>query len=125
MTAQALSTQGEVDQPTLRVRLARLGSEPALFSVKCFVAAMLAYYVALRIGLTRPYWAITTSYLVAQPLAGAVLSKAVFRVAGTVLGATAAVVLVPTFVNEPAALSLALALWLGVCLYFSLLDRTP
>ena len=78
-----------------------------------------------RIGLTRPYWAITTSYLVAQPLAGAVLSKAVFRVAGTVLGATAAVVLVPAFVNEPVALSLALALWLGVCLYFSLLDRTP
>lgn len=125
MTAQALSTQSEVDRPTLRLRLARLGSEPALFSVKCFVAAMLAYYVALRIGLTRPYWAITTSYLVAQPLAGAVLSKAVFRVAGTVLGATAAVVLVPAFVNEPVALSLALALWLGVCLYFSLLDRTP
>ncbi|WP_420140079.1 FUSC family protein [Sphingomonas sp.] len=125
MTAQALPTRSEVDRPTLRMRLARLGSEPALFSVKCFAAAMLAYYVALRIGLTRPYWAITTSYIVAQPLAGAVLSKAVFRVAGTALGATAAVVLVPTFVNEPAALSLGLALWLGVCLYFSLLDRTP
>lgn len=102
----------------------RLGGEPALFSVKCLIAAFLAYYVALRIGLTRPFWAVTTSYIVAQPLAGAVLSKAVFRVAGTVLGATAAVLLVPAFVNEPAALSLALALWLGLCLYISLLDRT-
>jgi len=109
----------------MRALWSRLGGEPALFSVKCLLAATLAYYVALRIGLTRPYWAVTTSYIVAQPLAGAVLSKAVFRVAGTVLGATAAVVLVPAFVTEPAALSLALALWLGVCLYLSLLDRTP
>src|ERR1700761_3931905 len=99
--------------------------EEALFSVKCFLAAMLAFYIALRIGLTRPYWAVTTSYIVAQPLAGAVLSKAVFRLIGTALGATAAVVLVPAFVNEPMVLSLALAGWLGLCLYISLLDRTP
>ncbi|MDB5738750.1 MAG: Fusaric acid resistance protein [Sphingomonas bacterium] len=103
----------------------RAAAEIALFSVKCFVAAMLAYYIALRIGLTRPYWAVTTSYIVAQPLAGAVLSKAVFRVAGTVLGAAAAVVLVPNLVNAPELLSLALALWLGVCLYISMQDRTP
>lgn len=102
-----------------------VGAEPALYSVKCFVAAMLAYYVALRIGLTHPTWAVTTSYIVAQPLAGAVLSKAVFRVSGTILGAGAAVVLVPSFVNSPPVLSLALALWLGLCLYLALLDRTP
>jgi uncharacterized membrane protein YccC len=101
------------------------GAEELLFSVKCFAAAMLAYYVALRIGLQRPYWAVTTSYIVAQPLAGAVLSKAVFRAGGTILGATAAVLLVPTFVNAPLVLSFALALWLGVCLYVSLLDRSP
>ncbi|WP_242181885.1 FUSC family protein [Sphingomonas sp. CARO-RG-8B-R24-01] len=105
--------------------LDRFGSRNALFAVKCFVAAMLAYYIALKIGLTRPYWAVTTSYIVAQPLAGAVLSKAVFRVAGTVLGAIAAVVLVPNLVNAPELLSLGLALWLGLCLYISLLDRTP
>ncbi|KQS03457.1 Fusaric acid resistance protein [Sphingomonas sp. Leaf357] len=105
--------------------LERFGTREALFSVKCLIAATLAYYIALRIGLTRPYWAVTTSYIVAQPLAGAVLSKAVFRVAGTVLGAMAAVVLVPWLVNAPELLSLALALWLGLCLYISLLDRTP
>jgi uncharacterized membrane protein YccC len=103
----------------------RADADAALFSVKCFVAAMLAYYVALRIGLNRPFWAVVTSYIIAQPLAGAVLSKAVFRLIGTVLGATAAVVLVPAFVNEPAVLSLALALWLGLCIYLAQLDRTP
>ena len=100
-------------------------AEAMLFSAKCFIAAMLAYYIALRIGLNRPFWAVVTSYIIAQPLAGAVLSKAVFRFIGTLLGAAAAVALVPTFVNEPVVLSLALALWLGLCLYLSQLDRTP
>ena len=105
--------------------IARLGGGAALFSVKCLFAAMLAYYIALRIGLTRPYWAVTTSYIVAQPLAGAVVSKAVFRLLGTILGAAVAVLLVPNLVNAPELLSLGLALWLGLCLYVSLQDRTP
>lgn len=99
--------------------------QAVLFSLKCFVAAMLAYYIALRIGLPRPYWAVTTSYIVAQPLAGAVLSKAVFRLIGTVVGATVAVILVPTFVNEPVVLTTALALWMSLCVFVSLFDRTP
>lgn len=103
----------------------KLDAEAGLFAVKCYLAAMLAYYVALSIGLTRPFWAVVTSYIVAQPLAGAVRSKAVYRLGGTLLGATAAVVLVPTFVNAPMVLSAALALWLGLCLYVALLDRTP
>ncbi|PXA85643.1 FUSC family protein [Nostoc sp. 3335mG] len=103
----------------------RADADAVLFSAKCFVAAMLAYYIALSIGLNRPFWAVVTSYIIAQPLAGAVLSKAVFRLIGTVLGATAAVVLVPAFVNEPAVLTLALSLWLGLCIYLAQLDRTP
>jgi len=102
----------------------RWGVDAALFSAKCFVGAMLAYWIALRIGLTRPYWAVATAYIVAQPLAGAAVSKAVFRLCGTLLGAVAAVVLVPNLVNSPELLSLALALWLGLCLYISLQDRT-
>jgi uncharacterized membrane protein YccC len=52
-------------------------------------------------------------------------SKALYRVLGTTLGGVAAVVIVPTFVNSPLLMSLVMALWAGVCLYFSLLDRTP
>jgi hypothetical protein len=100
-------------------------AEAALFSLKSFVAAIIAYYIALRIGFAQPVWAMTTVYVVSQPLAGTVLSKAVFRLLGTILGATAAVVLVPAFVNEPLVLSFALALWLGLCAYIAQLDRTP
>jgi uncharacterized membrane protein YccC len=96
-----------------------------LFSAKSFLAAMLALYIGLRIGLPRPFWAMLTAYVVSNPFSGAVRSKAIFRVGGTVLGSMAAVLLVPALANAPELLSLALALWVGLCLYISLLDRTP
>lgn len=103
----------------------RFGCGPAIFALKCYLAAMLALFLALRIGLERPYWAFLTSFIVAQPLAGAVISKAVYRVGGTILGATATVVMVPTLANAPELLTLAFALWLALCVFVSLLDRTP
>ena len=103
----------------------RLGWPAALFSLKCYGAAMLALYVAFSIGLERPYWAFLTSYIVAQPLAGAVISKAVFRVIGTLVGAMFAVAIVPPLVNAPELLSLAMAGWLALCVFVSLMDRTP
>src|ERR1700739_3953907 len=99
--------------------------ETAVFSVKSYVAAVIAYYVALRVGFSQPQWALLTVYIVSQPLAGAVLSKALFRLLGTLLGGAAAVAFVPAFVNEPLVLSFVLALWLGLCVYVALLERTP
>src|ERR1700735_2251287 len=104
-----------------------LDPRKAIFSINTFVAAMLALYIALDVGLPRPYWAFGTAYIVALPLplAGAVRSKGVYRLMGTILGAAAAVALVPNLVDLPEILSLALALWVGICLFISLLDRTP
>ncbi|PVM77422.1 FUSC family protein [Caulobacter radicis] len=96
-----------------------------LFSLNSFVAAMLALWIGFAVGLPRPYWAMTTAYIVSQPLAGAVRSKALYRVLGTMLGGAAAVAMVPNLVNAPVLLCLALALWVGACLTISLLDRTP
>jgi len=96
-----------------------------LFSLKCLLAAILGLYVSLRIGLTRPFWVIGTVYLVSQPLSGATLSRGLFRLLGTVGGAAATVLLVPRFANAPLVLSVALAAWMGLCLYLAMLDRTP
>jgi uncharacterized membrane protein YccC len=103
----------------------RLGFSEAMFAINSFAAAMLALYIAFSLGLPRPYWAMLTVYITVQPLSGALRSKAVYRVIGTVMGGAAAVILVPNLVGSPAILSLALAGWVGVCLYLSLLDRTP
>ena len=95
-----------------------------LFSLKSFAAAMLAMYIANRAGLPRPFWAMLTSYVVAAPMAGNVRSKALYRFCGTLIGCTATVLMVPALANAPELLTLALALWVGGCLYLSLQDRT-
>jgi uncharacterized membrane protein YccC len=96
-----------------------------LFSVKSFAAAMLAVYISMRIGLPRPFWAMMTAYIVSAPFAAPTRSKGMYRAGGTLLGAVVVTFLVPQLANSPELLSLALALWIGGCLYFSLLDRTP
>jgi uncharacterized membrane protein YccC len=96
-----------------------------LFSLKSFAAAMLALAVALAVGLDRPYWAMATVYIVAHPLSGAVRSKGVYRLIGTLVGAAATIVLVPNLDDAPELLTCAFALWIGFCLYLSVLDRTP
>ena len=93
--------------------------------MKAFVAAMLALYCALALGLPRPYWAMATVYVVSHPLSGATRSKGVYRALGTLLGAAGSVVIVPTLGSEPVLFSLVLALWTGLLMYFALLDRTP
>ncbi|MBS0239198.1 MAG: FUSC family protein [Proteobacteria bacterium] len=96
-----------------------------LFSVKTFAAASLALFVSLWISLPNPYWAVATIYIASNPLSGATRSKAIFRVMGTLIGAVAAVVMVPNLANAPVLLVLAMASWAALCLYISLLDRSP
>lgn len=103
----------------------KVDADAMLFSAKTFAAAMLAYYISLRIGLPKPFWAIVTVYIVSQTSAGASLSRGVYRLVGTIAGAVATVAIVPNFVNDPVVCSVVLAGWIGLCLYFSLLDRTP
>lgn len=96
-----------------------------IFALKTFAASMLALVIALAMDLPRPYWAMATVYITSQPLAGATSSKAFFRVMGTLVGATMTVAMVPNLINAPELLCLAIALWVGLCLYLSLLDGTP
>ena len=83
------------------------------FALKVALAALLAMGIAFWVDLPRPYWAVTSVYMVSQPLTGATTSKAAYRLYGTILGAVAAVALVPSLVNVPALLCVALALWIA------------
>jgi len=96
-----------------------------LLSAKTFAAAMLAFYVALAVGLPRPYWALATVYVVSNPLTGATRSKGLYRVLGTLIGATVAVLVLPLLVDTPLLLSLFISVWTGTLLYLSFLDRLP
>ena len=95
-----------------------------LFSVKTFAASMIALYIGLALQLPRPYWAMATVYIVSNPFVGATRSKALYRALGTALGASAAVLFVPPFVESPWLFSLIVALWTGTLLYLAISDRT-
>lgn len=108
-----------------RRALVPLGGEAWVYAVKNAAAALMALGIALSVGLPMPFWAMTTAFITASPLAAATRSKAIYRAIGTVIGAGVAVALVPMLVEAPLLLSLALALWVGGCLAISLLDRSP
>jgi uncharacterized membrane protein YccC len=95
------------------------------FALANTAAVLGALYIGFALDLERPYWSMLTVFIVAKPISGAVRSKAVYRVLGTMMGAGMALFLVPPLVQAPMLLCLAISAWLGVCLYFSLLDRTP
>ena len=96
-----------------------------VFAARTFAAAMLAFSIALLLEMPRPYWAMASVYITSNLLSGATYSKAVYRILGTLIGAAATIVLVPNLVEAPEMLSLAIALWVGTCLYLSLIDGTP
>ncbi len=96
-----------------------------VFSLKSYAGAVMALYLSYCIGLPRPFWAMTTAYVVSQPWSGAVRSKAAYRLVGTFFGSAATVYLVPRLSHSPVLMTAAMVLWVGLCLYLSVLDRTP
>ena len=48
-----------------------LSARGIVFSVNCYVAAMLALAIAFGFDLPNPWWAVLTVYITSQPLAAA------------------------------------------------------
>jgi uncharacterized membrane protein YccC len=103
----------------------RVNGRTIAFTLANTAAVLVALFIAFASDLERPYWAMFTVFIVAKPVAGAVRSKAAFRFLGTVAGASISLLLVPPLVRAPTLLCLATSLWIGLCLYLSLLDRRP
>lgn len=96
-----------------------------VFAAKTCAAALIALTIAFWADLPRPYWALATVYIATQPSSGATRSKGVYRIGGTLIGVAVVIGLVPNLVDAPELLTLAIASWIALCLYFALLDRTP
>lgn len=96
-----------------------------LFAIKTTIAAMLALYISLAFDLTNPSWAVATVFIASQPFSSSTFSKGLYRIIGTFCGALVALFLVPNLVQTPIILCLAFSLWVALCLYVSLQDRSP
>ncbi|MDO6409064.1 FUSC family protein [Pantoea phytobeneficialis] len=102
-----------------------LSQSAVLFSAKTCLAAFLAFYIALELNLDKPAWSLTTVYVASQLYSASTVSKSIFRFMGTVLGGLFTLLIYPMTVQEPMLFSLCISLWVAVCLYLSLHDRTP
>ncbi|AYQ42173.1 fusaric acid resistance protein region [Burkholderia aenigmatica] len=96
-----------------------------LFSISTFIAAAMVLLISFTVSFPRPWWALLTVYVTAQPMAGAFRPKTIYRLAGIAAGAAVTVVVAPNLQNSPVLLVLCLALWIGFCIYLAVLDRTP
>lgn len=85
------------------------------FAAKTVLGGSLALWLAMRLGLEQPSWALMTAFIVAQPLSGMVVQKGLARLAGTVVGTCMSVVFIGLFAQTPGLFLLTLALWLALC----------
>ncbi|MGC1328743.1 FUSC family protein [Pseudomonas sp.] len=91
-------------------------SAPALqFAIKNMLGGGLALYLAFILDMQQPQWALTTVFIVNQPLSGMVLSKGAYRLLGTFVGAVVSLGMIAVFSQASMLFVLCMALWLGFC----------
>jgi len=89
------------------------------FALRNWFAATSALFIAFELQLDNPVWAWLTAWIVAQPTPGMVLSKGIYRFAGTIAGAVIAVILIANFSQAPELFVLALAVVVAGCTVLS------
>jgi uncharacterized membrane protein YccC len=98
-----------------RVFVSQLVRDRIGFALRAWAASMLALYISFALQLESPYWALVTVWIVAQPTPGMMLSKSLYLVFGTVVGAICGVALIALFAQTPEFFVLGLALLVGGC----------
>lgn len=93
----------------------QLESPRWMYVFKSMLAAFPALWLAFRLELDSPFTALATTIILALPSSGLVLEKAFNRLLGTVVGCTAAVVLVALAPQSPPLLLAGVALWVALC----------
>lgn len=86
-----------------------------IFVAKTTFAALLALWIAFRLGFDSPRSSMLTVFIVAQPQTGLVLAKSFYRAIGTMAGCLATFVLVGLFAQQRELFLASMALWVGLC----------
>ncbi|QKJ87058.1 FUSC family protein [Paramixta manurensis] len=89
------------------------------YALRNAIAMCLALSIAYGLDLDEPYWAMTSAAVVSFPTIGGVISKSLGRIAGSLLGAAAALLIAGHTLNEPWLFTLAIATWLALCTWIA------
>ncbi|MBY0250935.1 MAG: FUSC family protein, partial [Methylobacterium organophilum] len=87
------------------------------FALRIWIAMMLALAAAFWLQLDSASSAATCVAILAQPKRGQAISKAVYRLLGTLIGAVVALVFMALFGQDRVLLLLSFTVWLGLCVF--------
>ena len=85
------------------------------YALRNGIAMCLALSFAYYLNLDEPYWAMTSAAVVSFPTVGGVISKSLGRIAGSLLGATAALIIAGLTLTDPWLFLFSISAWLGFC----------
>lgn len=89
-------------------------SPTVLYATRVFFAIGLALWLAGFLMLENPISAVTTVLIVANPTPGALISKSIWRIAGTLAGTTLGIALMASFPQQPVLFFGGLSLLVGM-----------
>lgn len=85
------------------------------YALRNGIAMCLALSIAYALDLDEPYWAMTSAAVVSFPTVGGVIGKSFGRIAGSLLGACAALLLAGHTLNDPWLFLFSISGWLALC----------
>ncbi|WP_318388210.1 FUSC family protein [Enterobacter sp.] len=85
------------------------------YALRNGIAMCLALSIAYCLNFDEPYWAMTSAAVVSFPTVGGVISKSLGRIAGSLLGACAALIIAGHTLGDPWLMLFCLSAWLGIC----------
>ena len=94
-----------------------------LYCVRTLAAIGIALHTAFALQLQSPLSSVVTVLIVANPVTGALISKSLWRLLGTLLGATGAVLLMAVLAQSPMLFAIVFSLCIGVACVVSTLLR--
>ncbi|MGK3127388.1 FUSC family protein [Candidatus Pantoea formicae] len=89
------------------------------YALRNAIAMCLALTIAYGLQLDEPYWAMTSAAVVSFPTVGGAISKSLGRIVGSLLGATAALLIAGHTLNEPWLFAFFMAAWLAFCTWIA------
>jgi len=87
------------------------------FALRIWLAMMLALGAAFWLQLDSASSAATCVAILAQPKRGQAISKAIYRLLGTLIGAVVSIVVVALFGQDRVLLFVSFSVWLGLCVF--------
>ncbi len=109
----------------LQRALAGMGFHTSMlvFALRTALAGFVALAIAYALGLEHPHWAAMSAWASSQPMREHLLSRGIYRFAGSVVGVAFAVALVLVAHESIWVLAIGLALWGALCAFWGNLQR--